>query len=237
MSVMTLSLVIPCYNEAGSLPPLIERCTLLAELADVDVVLVDNGSTDSTPDVFNSHLQPGGAVRSLRVPVNRGYGNGILAGLEVATGEYLGWTHADLQADPLDVERGLRLIRSMGSGITTRALVKGRRFGRPMGDTVFTIGMSVFETALLRVPLWDINAQPTLLSRSLYEEWTSPPGDFSLDLFAYHHARSTGASVQRFPVLFGERFAGTSHWNVDWKSKSRFIKRTIKYSAELARNA
>ena len=59
MNDMSLSLVIPCYNEAACLPQLIERCALLADMSDVDVVLVDNGSTDTTPDVFNRYLRPG----------------------------------------------------------------------------------------------------------------------------------------------------------------------------------
>ena len=232
---MGLSLVIPCFNEAASLPALVDRCRLLALIADVEVLLVDNGSTDSTSEVLLECGIPGSGIRAVSVPENRGYGSGILAGLAEASEEYLGWTHADLQTDPMDVERGLRLLRSLGEGESVRALVKGRRHGRPFGDSAFTLGMSLFETALLRVPLWDINAQPTLLSRRLYEEWVEPPSDFSLDLYAYHHARRTGAEVVRFPVLFGTRHAGTSHWNVNWKSKSRFIKRTIRYSAHLAR--
>ena len=56
----------------------------------------------------------------------------------------------------------------------------------------FTFGMSVFESVLLRRPLRDINAQPTLFPRSLYETWTTPPEDFALDLYAYVSAKSAG---------------------------------------------
>ena len=236
MTVVSLSLVIPCYNESGSLAQLSDRCHLLTSVADVEVILVDNGSTDDTPEFLVSKLPADGPVRSVRVPINRGYGNGILVGLAASCGEYLGWTHADLQTDPLDVERGHHILSSHGPGDSTLALVKGRRYGRPLGDAMFTVGMSLFETALLRAPLWDINAQPNLFTRALYNEWKNPPEDFSLDLYAYYQARVSGAAVHRFPVLFSERYAGHSHWNVDWKSKSRFIKRTVSYSARLMRS-
>jgi len=42
----------------------------------------------------------------VRVPVNQGYGLGILSGLRAATGEIIGWTHADLQTDVMDVLTG-----------------------------------------------------------------------------------------------------------------------------------
>ena len=53
---MRFSLVIPCYNEAANLPLLLERCKELAVRPGVEVVLVDNGSTDSTAEVLQNLL-------------------------------------------------------------------------------------------------------------------------------------------------------------------------------------
>jgi hypothetical protein len=93
--------------------------------------------------------------------------------------------------------------------------------------------MSFFETLLLVKPLWDINAQPTMFSRQFFETWREPPHDFSLDLFAYYQARMAGLKVHRFPVLFGERAHGVSHWNVNWAAKRKFISRTVEFSLAL----
>jgi hypothetical protein len=93
--------------------------------------------------------------------------------------------------------------------------------------------MGIFETMLLRTKLWEINAQPTMFNRSLYESLDEPPTDFSLDLFVYYQAKVNGAKVYKFPVQFGERAFGSSSWNVDWKSKWKFIKRTITFSFKL----
>ena len=113
---------------------------------------------------------------------------------------------------------------------------KGRRFGRPILDVLFTISMSFFETILLGKLMWDINAQPTIFSRHFFEKWQNPPNDFSIDLYAYYMAKKFNLKVCRFPVKFGERAYGISHWNIDWKSKWNFIKRTISYSINLRRN-
>ncbi len=229
---MKLSLVIPCYNEAANLPLLLERCRKLTEQPDVEIVLVDNGSTDESPTVLRNLLPSYPGCRSVRVEQNHGYGFGILAGLKAGSGDILGWTHADMQTDPVDVLGGLKIFEKHGLDI----FVKGRRHGRPFGDVAFTVGMSFFETLLLGKPLWDINAQPTMFSRQFFESWREPPHDFSLDLYAYYRAQMAGMKVHRFPVLFGERAHGVSHWNVNWAAKRKFIRRTVDFSLQLRRS-
>jgi len=226
---MKFSLVIPCYNEAANLPLLLERCKELAVRPDVEVVLVDNGSTDSTTEVLENLLPKYPGCRSIRVEKNQGYGFGIVSGLKAAKGEILGWTHADMQTDPQDALFGLELFGKHGDEI----FVKGRRYGRPFMDVVFTFGMSIFETILLTRPMWDINAQPTMFSRKFFESWTNPPDDFSLDLYAYYQAQRCGLKVYRFPVRFGERVHGVSHWNVNWAAKQKFIRRTVDFSLQM----
>lgn len=228
------SLVVPCYNEAAGLPELARRCAYVAAEGHGEVILVDNGSTDDSAARLAELLGPADGpgrdgVRWVRVPVNQGYGFGITSGLAAASAPIVGWTHADLQTDPADVLRALPLFEDAGGP----AFVKGRRYGRPMADRVFTAGMSVFETALLRRPLRDINAQPTLFSRELLDRWDTPPTDFSLDLFALYTAANAGFAVRRFPVVFASRKFGTSSWNTDFAAKRRFIRRTLDYSLNL----
>lgn len=226
---MLFSLVIPCYNESENLPLLLERCRDVACSGKREVILVDNGSTDTSPSVFKELLPAYPGCRSVRVEKNQGYGFGILSGLRAAKGKILGWTHADMQTDPQDAIRGLTYFEQHGMN----CYVKGQRYGRPFADVFFTVSMSLFETVLLCKPLWDINAQPNLFSRSFFESWANPPHDFSLDLYAYYQAYRQGLAIHRFPVCFGERVHGISHWNINWSAKIKFIKRTIDFSMQL----
>ena len=212
-----------------SVEPLLNRCSGFGSSKDWEIILVNNGSTDNTEDVFRELLPGSPYFRVVKVPENKGYGHGILAGLREAKGDILGWTHADMQADPQDARIAEGIFNMFGPEI----FVKGRRYGRPLSDTAFTAGMSGFETLLLGELMWDINAQPTLFSRRFYETWDSPPDDFSLDLYTYYKAKKMNLSVKRFPVKFSERANGVSHWNVDWRSKWKFIQRTIKFSLRL----
>ncbi|MGL4542164.1 MAG: glycosyltransferase family 2 protein [Polymorphobacter sp.] len=232
---MRLTIVIPCYNEARSLPALVKRCAeLVAADPEADVILVDNGSTDDSPAVLARELAPYPRLASIRVPHNQGYGHGILAGLAAARGDIIGWTHADLQTDPMDALAGLAHFRRTPD--PARLFVKGQRFGRPLGDQLFTFGMSVFETLLFGRVLRDVNAQPNLLPRGFFESWRNPPHDFALDTYAYALAKADGLRVERFPVAFTARLHGQSHWNINWRAKLKFIKRTLAFSFRLRRH-
>ena len=168
------------------------------------------------------------------MPVNQGYGFGILSGLNHASGEIIGWTHADMQTDPLDVLESLKLFQQAEN--PERIFTKGWRYGRPVSDTFFTAGMSVFESVLMGQILRDVNAQPTMFHRTFFEGLNDPPHDFSLDLYAYAMANKKGLKVLRHRVHFGEREHGQSSWNIDFASKVKFIKRTLAYSFALRKD-
>jgi glycosyltransferase involved in cell wall biosynthesis len=228
----TLSLIIPCYNESKSLPLLLSRCAdVVNHKNDTEIIIVDNGSTDDTHIVLDSLVLKYPFIVRVRVDSNQGYGNGILAGLSVAKGDVLSWTHADMQTDPTDVLIGIKQFDY--SKNPEELFVKGRRYGRSTMDVLFTIGMAIFETLFLRKSMWDINAQPTIFHRKFFEGWQNPPSDFSLDLYAYYMAKFTKKKVIRFPVRFSDREHGNSHWNIGLLSKYKFIRRTLEFSVKL----
>jgi len=224
-----LSIIIPCYNESRNLPLLVNRCKEVANKdSNIEIIIVDNGSNDDTSLVLDELTSSLTYITRVKIEVNQGYGYGILTGLAAATGEILSWTHADMQTDLGDVLKGLVYFNSESN--SEELFVKGRRQGRPLTDVFFTVGMSIFETLLLRKFMWDINAQPTMFHRKFFLTWNMPPKDFSLDLYVYYMAKKSKLVVKRFPVVFAERAHGVSNWNFSFISKYHFIKRTLLYS-------
>lgn len=229
---MKLSVVVPCYNEADNIPLLLEKFSAVITRQDIEVILVDNGSADSTPEILEKLLPKYPFARTVRVEVNEGYGYGIVCGLKACNGDFVGWTHADMQTDPGDLIKALDIIEKEGEG--KDIYVKGNRKGRPLFDRFFTTGMSLFETVYMGERLYDVNAQPNVFSREFFESWQDPPKDFALDLYALYMARKKGLSIKRFDVVFPERIHGESHWNNgSFKAKWKFIKRTIDFSVSL----
>lgn len=229
--MMQLSIVIPCYNEEKNIPLMLSRFSEVINRDDVEVVLVNNGSQDNTAQVLAEVTPSYPFARVTTLSKNQGYGFGILSGLLEARGEYLGWTHADMQTDPSDSIKALNIIEKEGRH--AKIYVKGSRMRRPLLDNIFTVGMSIFETVYMGAAMWDINAQPNIFHRSFLSVWDTPPYDFSLDLYALYMAKRNNLNIKRFPVIFPERIHGESSWNTGLTQKWKFIKRTISFSTEL----
>lgn len=230
MRSIKLSIVIPCYNEAENIPLILERFQSVISRDDIEVILVDNNSKDNSAEVLKKNLPHFSFARTIFEPV-AGYGRAVLAGLRAAQGEYLGWTHGDLQTPPSDVLKALIIIEAENNPQSVYA--KGWRRSRPLFDEFFTFGMSVFESLYFRRRLADINAQPNIFHRSFFESWINPPEDFALDLFVLYQAKIEGLAIRRFPVVFPKRLYGESSWNTGLAAKWKFIKRTFSFSREL----
>lgn len=151
MTTPRYSLVVPVYNEAGNILPLIEAAVaVLRPLAGgAEVILVDDGSTDATPDEIRRALARWPDLRAITLPRNLGQATALLTGLREARGAFILTMDGDGQNDPRDfptllapVERGdldlacgwrvdrhdstlRRLISRVGNAVRRRVLRDG----------------------------------------------------------------------------------------------------------------
>ncbi len=226
-----LSIVIPCYNEAGNIPVLIQKLGNIQN-EEIEIILVDNGSTDDTAAVLSKGLDNKATfIKSVYIKENIGYGHGIMVGVKETTGDVIAWTHADLQTDPVDVINAYSTL--IENKENQKCVLKGKRFGRNLFDAFFTFGMGVLSSLLMGVKLSDINAQPKIFHRSFLKKMTNAPDDFSLDLYLLHQARVNGYQVLEYPVHFGKRLHGDAKGGGTFKGKWKLIKRTWAYMNEL----
>lgn len=228
---MKYSIVIPCFNEEGTIKLILERTKNLFIDNNIELILVNNGSTDNSKDILSELISNYPHAKYINLEKNLGYGGGILKGLSHCKGEIIGWTHADLQTDPLDCITAFKEYERISNIQNT--FIKGNRKNRPIYDQFFTFGMSLFETFLLGKLIYDVNAQPTIFPKRFYESWINPPRDFSLDLYSYYLAKQNNYKIKRIRVNFLKRISGQSKWNINFMSRIRFILRTIKYSFKL----
>ena len=226
----------PCYNEADNLPHVIARLQQALEgVPHIEVILVNNGSTDNSSDVLRRELEkPENSFGKLvEVPVNKGYGFGIMEGVRESLGEVIAWTHADLQTDPGDVLQAYDKFKAQAD--QSRTFLKGRRLGRSLFDTFFTFGMSLICSVLLKQWLFDVNAQPKMFHRSFLNFIDQPPDDFSIDLYVFFMARSHNLSVVEHPVRFHDRRYGEAKGGGSSRGKLRLILRSWSYILRLKR--
>lgn len=209
----TLSLVLPCYDEEA----LIERTTgeLLAafEGEALELVLVDNGSRDRTGEKIARLAAADPRVRPCTVPVNRGYGHGVRAGLALARGDWLGFLCADGQVAARDV-RALWERHREGP-----ALYKVRRRFRPDGLDRKLLSVGWNALANLRhggLKALDVNGNPKLWPRVALDPGRLRADDWFLDAEVLILARRRGLRVVEQEVRGRPRAAGRS--KVRWRA-------------------
>ena len=220
------SIVIPCFNEELNLPLLIKRCEEIHQKNNLlEFIFVNNGSTDNSKKILKKISN--NYIKVVNLKNNLGYGGGIIQGLKFAKNEIVGWTHADLQTDPNDLNKGIKLFEKNQDKLI---FVKGRRHGRSLSENILTMGMSIFETLLFKKIMIDINAQPTLFSKELLKFINNFPNDFTIDLYVFYIALKNKYIVKRFKVNFLNRKFGVSSWNKGFLSAIKQILSFIKQS-------
>ena len=118
---MKISILIPCYNEEKTLEKIINKILYLKDL-DLEIIIVDDNSTDSSRSIIDKKLKD--KIHKL-ILNDRNYGKGysIRKGIEVATGEILIIQDADLEYDPNDYQK---LLEPFTLGVAD--VVYGSRF-------------------------------------------------------------------------------------------------------------
>jgi|TARA_B100001964_G_C14166404_1_gene569303 glycosyltransferase involved in cell wall biosynthesis len=226
-----LSIIIPCYNEVGNIPDLVNKLEAVRN-KETEIILVDNGSTDETGAVLARELiKKQQLYKTVSINRNIGYGHGIKTGIREAKGDVIAWTHADLQTDPLDVIKAYSIY--MGITNNEKCILKGKRIGRNLFDAFFTFGMGILSSFLMGVKLNDINAQPKMFHRSFLDKMVYAPDDFSFDLYFLYQASVNRYEILEYPVHFGKRLHGESKGGGTLGGKWKLIKRTWAYMNKL----
>jgi glycosyltransferase involved in cell wall biosynthesis len=215
-SSLDLSLVVPCYNEeqvlANTMRELVEAFD--RHQTRLELVIVDNGSRDGTQQVIDRLIDEGLPIVKCVVPVNEGYGNGILTGFAASRAPWVGVVHADGQVDAADVYK----VYAAARNARRPCLVKVRRRFRMDGlrRKIVSIFYNLIINVLYpRLGSIDVNGNPKLLPREYLHAMRLQSKDWFLDPEMMIKARRLGLPVIEFNVLSQMRSGGKSNVNTD----------------------
>ena len=153
-----LSIVIPAYNEAESLPVLLKQIelTLKTHSYDAEVIFINDGSTDNTPEVLealavSTQLFP---IQVIHFKRNQGKAEALTAGFDAATGDFVITMDADLQDDPGEIPKLLDELHSGGYDV-----ISGWKFPRkdPFEKRAFSFIFNNVTAGITGVKLHDMN--------------------------------------------------------------------------------
>jgi glycosyltransferase involved in cell wall biosynthesis len=138
---MRLSIVIPVYNEKDNIAPMLD--TLKSAIIGIthEVIFVDDGSSDGTPDVINNAAKGNANIRLVQFRRNFGQTSAMAAGIEAARGEFIATLDGDLQNDPSDIPMMLEKLENENLDIVAgiRANRKDGRFLRKIPSKIANI--------------------------------------------------------------------------------------------------
>lgn len=223
-----LSLVMPCYNEeaclASTAGALVEA--FVEEGVRLELVLVDNGSRDGTGAVIDALAARGLPVVKVAVPVNRGYGHGIRAGLACCTGPLVGYLCADGQVAPEDVVRTYRLMESREERVVAKVRRRFRHdsWRRKIVSVAYNLLMLASFGWLGAI---DVNGSPKIFSRRNLARLRLESDDWFLDPELIVKTRALGLRVIEIDVEGYARSAGTSHVKRD--TVLEFLRNIVRY--------
>ena len=155
---MKLSVVIPIYNERATLRQLVNRVLSVTVPFELELLCVDDGSTDSSREILQDLQTQHPEVRAFLQPRNMGKGAALRRGIREATGEFVVIQDADLEYDPAEYPI---LLEPLIDGKAD--VVYGSRFmgGRPHRVLYFwhSVGnwlLTLFSNALTDLNLTDM---------------------------------------------------------------------------------
>jgi hypothetical protein len=224
-----LSIVIPCFNEKSNIHEIAKQIGLIntknTDLK-IEFILVNNGSTDGTLEKLLL-LQKDHNFKIIDLKKNKGYGGGILAGVNKANSNIIAWTHGDLQCDLNDIIIPYKKYKVLLN--SERCLIKGKRINRKFFDTFFSKSMAIITSILFVKKFNEINAQPKIFHKNLIKYFFNPPKDFSLDLFILYISKINNYKIIEFPVIYKKRLAGISKGGDSLNGKIKLTFRALKY--------
>jgi glycosyltransferase involved in cell wall biosynthesis len=208
-----LSLVIPAYNEEDCIADVLHEVdAVLRESGfSFELIAVQNGSSDRTGDILRE-LE--GAIKVLKVvdvPVNRGFGYGVIRGLQECTGEIIGYMPGDGQIPPATVPLLLEKMQKERAQIG-----KGCRVVRNDGwmRKLVTLVYNSFVRMLFGLPTSDVNSNPKLMTRFAYQSILPGSHDFFIDPEIMLKAQKLGFKFSEVEVVSPKRDKGRSKLSV-----------------------
>lgn len=210
VNTSSVSFVLPVYNEAENVVPMILR--LRAAVPGCEIIIVD----DNSPDGSAAAAESAGA-RVICRKDERGLPGAIRAGLLQAKGAIICWMDCDLSMPPEDARRLVDAVRNGADIAVGSRYAPGGKDRRPLFRTITSLLINRFACAMLPVKVRDYDSGFVAARRSVIESVpfsTDGYGEYCIEFLCM--AGMKGNRIDEIGYVFSDRIAGTSKSAPAW---------------------
>lgn len=221
---LELSIVVPVYNEAPNIPPLVEKIkeSLDPQQFPYEVLFVDDGSSDDSVAQLEKINQVDGRFKMVCLKRNLGKSEAYMAGFKMASGNFVATMDGDMQDDPQDV---LKLMEALKDGVDMA--IGWKQTGKSSKSThllskLFNKGINM----LIKNSLHDLNCPLRVMTQEVAKELHIYS---SLHRYIPVFVASQGYKVIEVPVANHERLHGSSNYSYGKYVESLFDLMTVMF--------
>jgi glycosyltransferase involved in cell wall biosynthesis len=220
MSLSSLSIVLPCFNEEENVGEAVANALAAARTCSerYEVVVVDDGSTDATVNVLSDLIASDGHVRAIVHERNRGYGEALRSGIRAAQMDWVLLADSDLQFDLRDLEDFMPLTGSADAIWGWRILRQDtllRRFSASAWNrlmrALFALpvrdvdcGFKLIRASILR--RFELQTTGAMISTELAVQCSAQGARFA-EVGIRHHPRTAGEETGGDPRVIARAFS------------------------------
>ena len=226
----TLSVVIPVYNEIGTIATILDRvCTAPTPGLEKDIVVIDDGSTDGTTDVLRNLHREG--ITCLFHPRNRGKGAALRTGFARAAGDIILVQDADLEYDPQEYPKLLRPILDGRADVVFSSRFLGSEahrvlyFWHSVGNRIITLISNMFSN----LNLTDVESGYKAFRRDVLKRIELEEDGFGFEPEIVAKVAALGCRVYEVGISYAGRTYEEGK-KIEWTDGLRAIWCIVKYA-------
>jgi glycosyltransferase involved in cell wall biosynthesis len=201
---MDISIIIPVFNEEMSIAEILTKVLELRfEGLEKEVVVVDDGSTDETPDILKDFSN----VPEVKIIIhgkNLGKGGAIRTGIKNSTGRIISIQDSDLEYDPADLPRLIKPIlqgENVVYGSRFLGKVENMKFRFYFGNKI----LSLFTRMLYGTPITDMETGFKIFRREVVENLNLESNGFDIEPEITAKILRSGFKIKEIPINYTAR--------------------------------
>lgn len=211
----SLTVFYPMWNEEETIERAVraafDACDELVRAGEIDtydVLIIDDASTDRTPEIADQLAMDDSRVSVIHHPVNRKLGGSLKTGFENAKGELILYTDADLPFDMVEVGKAVRLMRLYDADVVSA--YRFDRTGEGARRLIYSYVYNHLVQMMFRLRLRDMNFAFKLVRRNVLTHMQLKSEGSFIDVELLARAHRLGFSIVQFGVDYFPRTRGIS---------------------------